>query len=519
MKKRKKGCLLLLVLMLVAVAIIAWLQTPDRELQIARDTTFYTEPLLDDGRVDYLTIMNRIYSDGVNNENNALIPLLEVLDFSGTVSPEYVDRLRRYLALGKVDIKFNLKGHAQLLNKLFPIDPADEEAFQKRENDVFAVEHPWKTADYPQLAEVLRELSPALDIVVEASRRPRYFAPLMVGENTDQEKMLLAVLLPVSQEIRAFANSLSFRAMSRLGENDVEGAIEDIKAIRRLARLIDQSPILVDGLISIAIDKIAFDAEAFLIQAPGITDDQLRQYQDFLEEPQPFSISFPVRIGRYDRCMALDALSHLNEYGFGSTRLNSSEIDSQIFLALMADPNEAMRQVNRFFDSTVKMFAIPDIRKRLAEVGNWYDSLEEMEVEFNSIRQLAKSIFQGPSGRGRLFGDLALSVLAPAVYPLYECEVRAELSDRLMHLAISIELYKRNIGQYPEALADLQPEYISEIPQDWFSTGPVSYRRTESGFVVYSIGQNRIDDGGLDNEDNPAIGHGDIRVRIGEYVK
>ena len=47
----------------------------------------------------------------------------------------------------------------------------------------------------------------------------------------------------------------------------------------------------------------------------------------------------------------------------------------------------------------------------------------------------------------------------------------------------------------------------------------MTYRRTENGFVVYSIGENQIDDGGFDNGEGSITSRGDIRVRVGELDK
>ncbi len=527
MTKRKKGCLIFLVILLVAGAIIAWFQTPNRKLEISEDTTHYTEPLLADGRVDYLSVLNRKYSVGVTNENNALIPLLEVLDIVGASSPEYRDRLLRDLGMGAVLTKHKLVGYEKLLAELFPIDPADEEGSQKRENELHSVDAPWKTADHPQLAEVLRQQSPALESVVEASRRPRLFVPMIDMANSDEERLLAAVLLPVTFELRSAAENLALRAMSRLGDGNIPEAIEDIKSIRRLARLIDQSPILVDSLISIAISRIAANSESQLIQSADITREQLLACQEFLVESQQFRIKFLERIGNTERCFALDSMAFSSTYGFdsaGGAFLGALDRDPQIsmmyrILANSADPNEAMREVNRFFDKTIKSYESPDHRQRLANYAELNDALDEMEKQFTQYNRLAGAFLSGPVARGRLLGQLSILLYAPGIFPVYNAETRNELSTDLMHLAISIQLYKRATGQYPESLAELQPDYIKEIPQDWFSDGLVTYRRTGTGFVVYSVGENKIDDGGLDSDEMPGNRRGDIRVRVGELDK
>ena len=45
-------------------------------------------------------------------------------------------------------------------------------------------------------------------------------------------------------------------------------------------------------------------------------------------------------------------------------------------------------------------------------------------------------------------------------------------------------------------LADLVPDYLSEVPQDPFSGKPLLYRRNAKGYVLYSVGLDGRDDGG-----------------------
>jgi hypothetical protein len=82
----------------------------------------------------------------------------------------------------------------------------------------------------------------------------------------------------------------------------------------------------------------------------------------------------------------------------------------------------------------------------------------------------------------------------------------------LTKLAIVLHIYRLENGQYPERLQDLVPKYLPKLPEDLFSGQPPIYRRTEKGFVLYSVGPNGKDDGGRTAEDSP---HGDdIRVQI-----
>jgi hypothetical protein len=63
--------------------------------------------------------------------------------------------------------------------------------------------------------------------------------------------------------------------------------------------------------------------------------------------------------------------------------------------------------------------------------------------------------------------------------------------------AIAIERYRRaHAGAFPARLDDLVPDHLPAIPVDPFSGTALLYKVVPDGFVVYSVGTNRADDGG-----------------------
>ena len=42
----------------------------------------------------------------------------------------------------------------------------------------------------------------------------------------------------------------------------------------------------------------------------------------------------------------------------------------------------------------------------------------------------------------------------------------------------------------------VEADYLKKLPMDPYSDGPFVYRRTESGYLLYSLGTNLTDEGG-----------------------
>jgi hypothetical protein len=65
-------------------------------------------------------------------------------------------------------------------------------------------------------------------------------------------------------------------------------------------------------------------------------------------------------------------------------------------------------------------------------------------------------------------------------------------------LACALERFRLGTGQLPEKLDALVPRFISQLPGDVITGDSLKYRRTNDGrFILYSLGWNQKDDGGI----------------------
>jgi len=88
------------------------------------------------------------------------------------------------------------------------------------------------------------------------------------------------------------------------------------------------------------------------------------------------------------------------------------------------------------------------------------------------------------------------------------------LADEAM-IACALERYHLARRQYPETLADVLPEFTATLPHDLINGKPLIYRRTgKDQFLLYSIGWNETDDGGV--PDRTATGN--LEISKGDWV-
>jgi hypothetical protein len=97
---------------------------------------------------------------------------------------------------------------------------------------------------------------------------------------------------------------------------------------------------------------------------------------------------------------------------------------------------------------------------------------------------------------GGQIGKLLTMMLFPASEAAFEAENRYRAREALEQVGFALAAYRAEHGAYPDSLTTLPPKYTSRLPSDPYLDQPLYYRRRGTGFLVYSVGANGIDEGG-----------------------
>ncbi len=80
-------------------------------------------------------------------------------------------------------------------------------------------------------------------------------------------------------------------------------------------------------------------------------------------------------------------------------------------------------------------------------------------------------------------------------------ETEAKLS--VLKTSLAIERFRlANSGKIPSGLPELVPDFLPAVPRDRFDGQPLRFKTLTRGYVVYSIGADGLDDGGLEKTNN-----------------
>jgi hypothetical protein len=101
----------------------------------------------------------------------------------------------------------------------------------------------------------------------------------------------------------------------------------------------------------------------------------------------------------------------------------------------------------------------------------------------------------------------------PAIQKMSEANWRTTADSRCVVAGLACERYRMKAGKWPASLESLVPEYLPTMPLDPYDGKPLRLKVLPDGIVVYSIGLNKIDEGGdLKRPDNPNGGDEGFRL-------
>jgi len=193
---------------------------PNPRIIVSPQTTYITEPLGPDGLPDYEKYVLDLYREGATPENNAAIPLLRALwpgeldpsQYAAVVTELGLEQIpSRDEALVQLHDKTNRDRVAEWLLERAGADAAGAESFAGQ-SDAYAADpdtvidrtmsRPWTSDQIPPLGKWVAVNEGPLDMIVEASRRARYYQPSPTLIN-DRRDLLVEVLLPHVQSVRS----------------------------------------------------------------------------------------------------------------------------------------------------------------------------------------------------------------------------------------------------------------------------------------------------------------------------
>jgi hypothetical protein len=412
----------------------------------------------------------------VPSQRDALVPIYK-----------YLDGLQRQ--------RQSIDDAATARNADAPPDESGPSPAEQKESTDKLFEHvqnrPWTTAKFPLVAKWAEKNQKQLDRLVEASQRPRCYFPSYTMFNQKPD-MMFNMSLAGDQGSREVGRSLLARAMWNVGEDRLNEAWTDLIAIYRTGSLVAQGESLVSELIGIALSGMAFDGTVALLSETPPADLARKMLQDL------------NGLGPFDR--AADVVDSSERFAFAESviAISRGELDPKLFdpnadfadvnylQRINIDWNVVLRKGNEFYDRFVVALKLQDPAARQAALARIQNDIEKAASPPDPSSFFAAVV--NPSARADIVTSHMIGLLLPAIAAFDAHETRANAQLEVTRLGAALAVFHAEQGAYPAKLEELVPTVLEKLPADPFGNAAFFYQRTADGYLLYSAGENLIDD-------------------------
>ena len=311
-----------------------------------------------------------------------------------------------------------------------------------------------------------------------AARRPFSRFPLEYDEDCWGN-----IRLPHLSVLKRCLQVLHLRAGAELQNGQNEKALDDVKLSLRLVDSIRNEPFVISHLVRAELLQIALNPIYQGLSEHCWTDAQLLalgadlQKIDFLADCRT-----AMRGERAGDVATVNWLqrSRKNYSKFGAV---SSESGTLRWIMATWGPSGWLEQNKiRICGYFTNLDAVVDFKIRTVQPEAARQPVKVLEAE---KRRLTPFNF---------LEEPLLPYLTAVITKFAYTQTAADLA----RTACALERYRLAHGGYPETLNALVPHFIAQVPHDVIGGQPLKYRRTDDGkFILYSIGWNEKDDGGV----------------------
>ena len=306
---------------------------------------------------------------------------------------------------------------------------------------------------------------------------------------------------------------LASAAIVDLHQHNTGAAITNARVELVLANAMQDQRLLISELVRIAIANIAQSATWEILQSQSAADSDLAALQGDWER-----LNFTHS---YANALAIERL--VDDNMLAQWRKSDAELEKYLGL-----PSKALQSLGMADVEASGVFKRVKLSAQIFMWRYWWSYADELcnlhgrqvlldaahRVETNAafaptlrlqeeglaVLHLQSSSDQLPNPFSLLAEPNLHSMQSESVVELSAClkkVMMAETMKRLSVAAIALKRFQLRHGNYPEALGQLVPEFLSAVPLDPVDDQPLRYRRNADGtFVLYSVGPNNKDDGG-----------------------
>jgi hypothetical protein len=343
----------------------------------------------------------------------------------------------------------------------------------------------------------------ALDLFRQATQKPHYWVDYTVGMDQWQEEhqhfgnmsMAIEKIITDTRNYRLLAKTVKLSSMMAYHQGDKEQALSDCVALQKFGQFLNGNGLLAEQLIGMAIESLAHHHTLAMLSLFDFDVQTLRSFQSQLNSSA--TASFPFSHDETQMVLYDTIQRGFTDDGHGGGRVlppglflavnDWTDMVSGIFLMNFFNRRDALAMVENYLaQSQLLLDQTPYQRQSRADMLN------------DKERPAQKSFF--------------LKTLIPSYDSASQQAWRLISLRQVIRTVVAIQLYQKEKGTLPDRLNDLvASNALKELSDDPYSDGALIYEDRGDDFILYSVGGDFEDNGGVQVSEK-SWGNGDDKV-------
>ncbi len=287
-------------------------------------------------------------------------------------------------------------------------------------------------------------------------------------------KNVFEILLPILTSMRAAAKLAHLDGMLKLIDQDLNGAAETAQLQFALAGMLNEYPTILGRIMQIVMEALAVQTIENTLRVGQLRDANLALLIESIDLHLANGTMEWVLWGERAFFVAvcdelISGKLSLTDIMIGTNDDSAADISS-LFPDLLIRKNQirGVEILTRLVDAADDPIALTKAVKQInAEV-------RALPVTQIIVRSILPSLSRAVALQHRITARL-----------------------RSAKAILAAERFRLDTGRLPKSLEELVPTYLEALPIDPFTGAPLRFAFSDEGIVIYSIGEDLVDDGGL----------------------
>ena len=338
------------------------------------------------------------------------------------------------------------------------------------------------------------------ELLLDSSKSPEQRVASVPDIDLDANPWMLSLVYQYMGTVRSSARLLALEMCIAGEQGDAARCIEDFKAMLGLARLVADPPVLVGQLVGVAVESFAINRfETVAATYPGLFSvEDWKEVNRVLGagsfSSQGLDLEWEKR--QLDdwaqRIFAPGSSGSMTAEGYrflgAGASQPSGEFEIYVLGPALATRFGTRADYDAFRDQMFEAAAKEAKKPTHLRDEAWRNELEAQSEKPNAPRS-----------------SRVIAILLPSLNKAMFAADKVKLEFEVAKAVTHIERFRLEHKRYPTTLSELKDAVGAALPQDIFSGRPICCRFAEGGLTLYSVGVDRVDDGGKPGRNDEVV--------------